>query len=183
MRLHSTRTCSFVIVLACAACTRHHEVRYAPAELVGGRVEVRTRDGRKLAARGEAGPGGLVWRGEGGGLVQSSEVEEVVRVSHARGAGQGLLIGFIGGAVFGAAAGLLSGDDDGDCLVCFTAGEKALVLGGGIGAVSGLVGLVGGAIAGSHHVYRFGPEAVREREPRFRPNGPPGSVAGLTFAF
>lgn len=184
MRLHVCRWSIAIAILGSGACTRHHAVRHAPAELAGERVEVHTRDGRSISARGERAAGGLAWRSEGGGLVQSSEVEEVVRVSHGRGALHGLLIGLAGGAAFGVAAGLASGDDE-PCeeLVCFTAGEKAAIFGSFFGSLGGLVGLATGALVGSRDVYTTGGDSGSERAPRFRPAGPPGSVAGLTWAF
>lgn len=57
-------------------------------------------------------------------------------------------IGFAAGAVVGAVGGFADGDDPRDCwLVCFSAEEKALLLGASLGVVGGTVGLVAGAVA------------------------------------
>ncbi len=59
----------------------------------------------------------------------------------AHGAGIGALFGFGGGVL----AGMISGDDEGDCWVCATAGEKAI----GYAVLLAGAGALGGAIIGA----------------------------------
>jgi hypothetical protein len=58
---------------------------------------------------------------------------------------KGLGVGALVGAGTGVVIGLASGDDEGTFLA-FTAEEKALVMGIGLGAVGGVVGLIVGAL-------------------------------------
>lgn len=72
---------------------------------------------------------------------------------------QGFALGFAAGAVVGAAGGYLSGDDESEGFLSFTAPEKAVVL-GLIGAATGSVlgAIIGLAVRGDHwrRVSRFG---------------------------
>lgn len=63
-----------------------------------------------------------------------------------RGAGYGLLIG--GGA--GVVIGFASGDETGDCFICLSAEEKALLAGGVLGVGGAVVGGVAGALTRPH---------------------------------
>jgi hypothetical protein len=56
--------------------------------------------------------------------------------------------------VLGALIGLASGSEEEPCLVLCSAGEKAVVLGIGLGLVGGVLGLVAGAASGSEEVYQ-----------------------------
>jgi len=61
-----------------------------------------------------------------------------------RGAARGAGIGFLIGGGTGALIGLMSGDDP-PGFMSFSAGEKAVVLGGALGLLGTLIGVIGGA--------------------------------------
>lgn len=59
---------------------------------------------------------------------------------------EGFLTGLGVGALSGAVLGYASGDDHGDGFLNFTAGEKAAILGGGLGIVGSAIGALAGAL-------------------------------------
>lgn len=80
------------------------------------------------------------------GFYNIQEIQVRRKNAAARGLWQGALIGFAVGAI----TGLIDGDDEGLndgswCILCFTAAEKALIL-GGLGTVAG--GITGTLIGG-----------------------------------
>jgi hypothetical protein len=85
------------------------------------------------------------------------------------GAGRGILIGAIGGAALGAIGGAASGDDKSSannwCILCLSAGQKAV----GFGIVSGLVGgLVGGMVGTVAGHLTFNIEGKKEKFDEFK---------------
>ncbi|MGQ0702045.1 MAG: hypothetical protein ACT4PM_02800 [Gemmatimonadales bacterium] len=62
-------------------------------------------------------------------------------------ADRGLAYGGLAGAAVGIGLGIMLGDDPPGTWLRFTAGEKALLLGGGLGATGGFIGLVIGALS------------------------------------
>jgi hypothetical protein len=96
------------------------------------------------------------------------------RRSHStlKGAGTGMVIG----ATLGALIGLASGDDRGNCFVCFRAQDKA-----GMGAlVLGTLGGLVGAGAGAQDVERW--ETVAPRPAKLRVSVRPLGRSGLSLA-
>lgn len=90
--------------------------------------------------------------------VATSEVVAIEIHNRGRGALEGFATGAVAGSLAGAALGLIAGDDppcsDGWCLFRMTAGEKAQLFGITLGTISGLGGLVRGAVRGSRDVYK-----------------------------
>ena len=122
---------------------------------------------------------GVVFQSERG-YVPLGQVTRVTQTRHALGAGQGLLIGAGIGAGVGIVMGFAAGDDppcEGFCLFRMDAGDKAALGGIALGMMGGLVGVIAGAVRGSDVIYENG-ESVR-----VTPNGPPGSVGGVTVTF
>lgn len=115
------------------------------------------------------------------GDVAVATASRVTVVDRRRGAREGLGVGALVGVLAGAVIGLSSGDDEcGDdlCLFQFSAGEKAVLAGLGLGVAGSLAGMLVGAAIGSRDVYELGDGA-----PRVLPSGPPGSVVGATVRF
>jgi len=71
---------------------------------------------------------------------------QTVDIKRKNGGTRGLLIGLASGFIIGAVIGLASGDDT-EGFIRFSAGEKALAGGVLLGAVSGLAGVVVGAVS------------------------------------
>ena len=111
----------------------------------------------------------------------AQRVSRVVDVRRGRGAMDGALLVGLSGLAFGAAMGLASGDDrcESFCVLTFTGEEKAALLGTMFGAMGAATGAVIGSIVGSRDVYVLGDS----RELRITPNGPRGSVAGMSLQF
>jgi hypothetical protein len=166
------------LAAASGACTRHHHIATLQA---GKTVTVETTDGAAVEATVVPHATEIVLADTTGRVVQTQHIAQVVDVRRGRGALDGALIGGLTGIAFGAVLGFAEGDDQcGDiCILRFSAEDKAALLGGMLGIVGGGAGAIVGAIAGSRDVYVFGDS----REVRITPNGPRGSVAGVTFEF
>jgi len=72
----------------------------------------------------------------------SYHVIKKIRVVKKGSPGKGFLTGLGIGLASGALIGLASGDDNGNCFICFTAGEKALIDGVFLGATGGITGAI-----------------------------------------
>ncbi len=129
----------------------------AAKERTGSNVEIRLASGRVV--RGElliVGQDGFEILDPAAGRKEFIPLDKVssVRVARKSSAIPAGGAGFLAGAAFGGLMGLASGNDDPGFL-SFTAGQKALILGVGLGAVGGLIGLVGGAFAGTDRQVRL----------------------------
>ena len=86
---------------------------------------------------------------------------EVRQRSHALGALQGGVIGFLAGVVTGAALGVITLEDEEDCFIFCTATDAAM-MGGLVGAIVVTpIGIVGGAVRGVDRWRRVDPASVR----------------------
>jgi hypothetical protein len=157
--------------LALAGCTHREHVRMIPSHLVDRPITVTLRDGRRTIARTQTTRRGVVWLDGRGVIIPRRYVRrgEVTEVSHARGAIEGLSIGFAFGASFGFLAGATIGGSDQIAL------RAAVALGG----IVGVIGLLAGASAGADLIYQIDAPGG----PELRPGGPPGSAVGATLAF
>ena len=166
------------------ACTHQRDLRTLP-DKAGKEVKVETRSGAELVAHVDVTPAVYGLRLPDGQVVPFEQVSKVVAVDRGRGALEGLGLGALIGAGVGVIGGFASGDDECDedggdwCILTFTAEQKAVLLGLVFGGLGGMVGLVAGAVRGSHDVYSFG----SEQQFKVTPTGPPGSVAGATITF
>lgn len=82
----------------------------------------------------------------------TSDISSIITKNRGQGAIEGLGLGILCGGVIGAAIGYGSGDDpyQWDQPIRFTAEDKALILGVGLGGIAGLLGMLSGAAAGSN---------------------------------
>lgn len=99
-----------------------------------------------------------VWKAGDASTFPLWAVDMVSTRSTGTGILQGLGLGFLTGAAFGALAGFADGDDPpstGWDFFRFTAGEKAAILGGGLGITIGVAGAIVGGIAGQHTYYEL----------------------------
>jgi hypothetical protein len=149
------------LVVLLAACTHTHPIDTLPGEVLDRAVTVRTTSGTSLRARAVGGQ----WVAEDGTTIDGRDVAEVETVSHGRGLLEGMGLGLLAG-VAAAGAGFLSGDDptcEPGTWVCFrwTAGEKALILGVGVGVPGAVVGGLVGLIIGSRDRYVAPAERAR----------------------
>lgn len=171
-----------LLFLAATGCTNHKNITEAH-ELAGDEVTLQGQHGHRVTAVGVASPGGITFYDKAnGGMVPSHEIVRIEETSHGRGAIQGLGAGAGIGALTGGLIGLASGDDDcsGEdhgCILEFSAGEKAVILGIFLGGIGGLVGLVVGAAKGSTTIYEHSSGTT------VRVGGPAGSTAGITMTF
>jgi hypothetical protein len=171
----------FVILLGLSACTHHHHIA-AAHELGGESVTVSTSYG-EVEAVGIETPNGVEFQATGTGqIVPANDIHTIEAKRHGQGALEGLAWGAVSGALIGGVYGYSQGDDecndDGFCILEFSAGEKATFGAIGFGAVGALVGLLAGAVVGSTNTYEYPTtQAV------VKPGGPRGSVAGMTFSF
>jgi hypothetical protein len=136
-----------------AAC--HHQVGPVEArprlrDEVGERATVRLIRSKIIDAEiTEVQPGGVRLKNDrGAAFVPFTEIRSVDRVSHGRGAVEGLLLGLTGGLALAMAPGLLEGD--GIVLDGYTA-----LFAGSLGGAGGLAGLAMGASAGSLTSFTF----------------------------
>lgn len=106
--------------------------------------------------------------------VATTDVVVIEIRNRGRGALEGLATGAIAGSLAGAALGLIAGDDppcdDGWCFFRLTAGDKAQLFGITLGTISGLGGLVRGAVRGSRDVYHV--DAPVAAEPHSQDRSP-----------
>ncbi|MEJ7601696.1 MAG: hypothetical protein WKG01_27590 [Kofleriaceae bacterium] len=170
----------FPLLAAAAGCT-HNRTPVDIQQVIGKQVTVVTLDRNTATAYGDHVAAGIVFRDPSGRVIPNEHIDHVIKVSHRRGALEGLGLGLAIGAGFGAVLGLASGDDqcERECYIAFTAGEKAVVGAIVFGTLGSGIGLIVGAIRGSRSVYSFG----RGHELHITPSGPPGSVVGATLAF
>lgn len=110
-----------------------------------------------------------VWQ-DGNALTFPLQAVSMVSTrSTGAGIAQGLGIGFLVGAGFGVLAGFSEGDDPpstaGWDLFQFTAGEKALLLGGGLGVIMGVAGAITGGIIGQRTYYELPQTGVPDAAP------------------
>ena len=81
----------------------------------------------------------------------------------------------------GAALGYADGDDvcenEGHCILTFSAVDKATIGAVVFGVIGGGIGGAIGLIRGSRYIYSYGEQI------RVTPSGPPGSVMGATITF
>lgn len=177
--MRALTTCLGITFVALGACTQYKDASTLP---YGTRVTVETADGA-MTATVAADPRAIALVGADGRMIDPSRITSIYEVKHGHGALQGFGLAFLAGATVGAIVGYSDGDDecsdDGFCILQFSAGEKAAFAAVGVGTLSGLFGLVVGAAIGSKDVYTFG----GNREHRFAPTGPAGSVAGATIRF
>lgn len=149
-------------------------------QVAGKRVTVETYKHEDIEVVAIRAPDGVTFANDAG-VLPPTAVAKVTEIRHGRGALEGAGIGFLIGAVAGAAIGFADGDDEcspeGWCFVAFSAEEKAVIAGIGIGGIGGLIGLVAGGLSGSRFVYSYGDQV------RVTPTGPPGSVGGVTVKY
>lgn len=98
-------------------------------------------------------------------LDRSTVTSMEVSVGQRRAIGKGIGVGLLVGAGSGALIGLASGDDD-PGLIAFSAEEKALALGLGLGLIGGVVGLIAGA---AHRSDVWAPARTQEAGIAIRP--------------
>jgi hypothetical protein len=163
-----------------AGCT-HNRPLTSVNEIGGENVVVETTHGESIDVYAAPVPNGVVLRPAEGGFVPAHTVVRVVQIRRGRGAFEGFAATGGVGLVLGALIGYGSGDDHCTdfCILTFTAGEKAMILGTTMGLAGGLVGLIVGAALGSHFVY----SNENRQTARIKALGPPGSAAGFTVAF
>lgn len=143
-------------------------------------VRVTLADGAVLFGRAlQMTPDSTSWLAEGSHEVRSVATADVAAVEiRTRGGGalEGLAAGALAGGLAGAALGLIAGDDppcdDGWCLFRTTAEEKALLFGITLGTISGLGGLVLGAIRGSIDRYEVETQRAADDRPHVRAETP-----------
>jgi hypothetical protein len=82
--------------------------------------------------------------------IITSEVSSIAFKNSWRGKLDGLLLGFLGGAVIGVTIGYLQGDDDPGMMMGLNAELKAVLGGIGLGGIGGLLGIPIGTIIGSN---------------------------------
>ena len=85
--------------------------------------------------------------------LPAANVTEIKFVRKGKGALEGMGLGLIYGAVFGAGLGLAQGDDNEGSWFRLSAGQKAALLGITFGGAGFLAGLPIGTIAGSKDIY------------------------------
>lgn len=147
-------------------------------------VTVETTDGAEIDALVVASPmGGTAFQASGG-YIDPMKIRRVTEERTLRGMGEGFLIGAGAGILAGVVVGFADGDDP-PCMgdhqwLCFslTGGEKAVVFGVLLGGLGGVLGVAVGAVRGSRMIYEDRATGVT-----ITPNGPPGSVAGLTITY
>lgn len=169
----------FAVVLLLVACTHARPIS-TPSGLVGKRVTVETYDGAKVSVVVQHTTTGVTYRGPFDD-VDPATVTRITEARRGRGALEGLGIGALSGATIGAVIGFALGEDDcaspSFCGYRVTAVEKAGIVGAFGAGVGGLVGAFIGYARGSRFVYSNGEQM------RVVPNGPPGSVAGVTITY
>ncbi len=179
MSLAAVPTVVIAFGLASSACTRQHHFATLKA---GTSVTVETVDGADVEATVLPHTTDVVLADDGGRIIPIQHIARVVDVRRGRGALDGALIAGLSGAAIGAVLGFSAGDDNCEsdhCLLSFSATDKAYLAGFMLGSLGAASGLIIGALIGSRDVYTFGDE----REVRFIPSGPQGSVAGATIQF
>lgn len=84
--------------------------------------------------------------------TENYKISRIEFTSHGKGALEGLGSGLLAGALIGATLGFMSGDDPPGFL-SYTAAEKAVISGIGLGALGSILGLLGGAISGHKDIF------------------------------
>jgi len=168
MRIHVSL---LTILLLATGCTHQRAVTLTEAESVRSlnqragqhAVTVELADGAVYYGRAfQMAADSTSWLMRDSHEVKSVATKDVVAVeirNSGRGALEGLAAGAIAGSLVGVALGLIAGDDPA-CdntwfCISLSAEEKAQISGVLLGTVSGLGGLIRGAIRGSRDVYRF----------------------------
>ena len=164
---------SFVIALV--GCTHHRPL--AQVGEVEGEVSVEVSGARTVDAVAVADGLGVSFVAKDGGAIASEHVTRVVDRRHGRGAAEGLGLGALAGVVTGVILGYSSGDDECNedqwCILTFSAEEKAVLAGFGLGVLGAGLGLVVGAVKGSTIIYENAETGVVVR--------PSGNGVAVTF--
>src|SRR6185503_15868448 len=151
------------VVVLVAACTHHRPIADVSA-VAGDDVTVETYGGESIDVKAEQAPDGLTFRTYGGGYIMPGNVARVVETRNAQGALEGLGIGALVGVVGGAALGYADGDDvcenEGHCILTFSAVDKATIGAVVFGVIGGGIGGAIGLIRGSRYIYSYG-EQIR----------------------
>jgi hypothetical protein len=166
-----------VLVFSMTACTRQVPLsRLEP----GRRVEVELISGATIEAVVVSAQPELVLEEDNGMIVKPHRIVRVVDVRHGRGAIVGTFAGMFTGFALGVSLAYVQ-EDDPSCKSCgaLSKDDHARIGGVLLGGFGAMTGALAGAIAGTRDIY----EVQRSSEMRITPEGPKGSVAGLTVRF
>ena len=94
-------------------------------------------------------------------LITYNEIDHI-KIKRKGAVGRGILAGGLTGFGVGVIIGFIEGDDEPDTWFSYSAGEKAILYGTGLGITGGIIGAVIGALATKKFIIKGSPSALKE---------------------